>query len=340
MTEEKILSAAETTAAGAESTQQSVQLPKKKRKWTVEAVIALILALIPLIGFVVFSGFPLVISLIALFCDVDLYQLGNFTWNSFEGFKVVFFFEYSIATYGLNMAPYFYKAIGITVWIASVQLVTLLIALAISVLLATKPKGRKIFQILYFVPYICSTVAVSLMWRWFFNAETTGVLNTILGTEIRWLEEPKYMTWCIIAAIMWQAPGYGIVMYKAALANVDNAQYEAASLDGANAWQKFWYVTLPGIAPTTFFLMLSGVSAGFLTYDIAALIIPDGWTGYIGGKESMGLTLMRLVYWFIQNEQLTSSAVSSASVISWVLFVVTATLSIILFRQREKSMEG
>ena len=54
----------------------------------------------------------------------------------------------------------------------------------------------------------------------------------------------------------------------------------------------------------------------------------------------MGLTLMRLVYWFIQNEQLTSSAVSSASVISWVLFVVTATLSIILFRQREKSMEG
>ena len=139
---------------------------------------------------------------------------------------------------------------------------------------------------------------------------------------------------------MWQAPGYGIVMYKAALANVDNAQYEAASLDGANAWQKFWYVTLPGIAPTTFFLLLSGVSAGFLTYDIAALIVPDGWTGYIGGNESMGLTLMRLVYWFIQNEQLTSSAVSSASVISWVLFVVTATLSIILFRQREKSMEG
>ena len=74
--------------------------------------------------------------------------------------------------------------------------------------------------------------------------------------------------------------------------------------------------------------------------DIAALIIPDGWTGYIGGKESMGLTLMRLVYWFIQNEQLTTSVVSAASVISWVLFAVTATLSIILFRRREKSMEG
>ena len=337
--EEKILSAAEETVAGA-AVHKNVQTPKKKRKWTPEACVALLLAIIPLVGFVVFSGFPLMISIIALFCDVDLYQLGDFIWNAFEGFKVVFSDGYSVATYGPNMAPYFYKAIGITVWVASTQLVTLVIALAISVLLATNPKGRMIFQILYFIPYICSTVAVSLMWRWFFNGETSGVLNTLLGAQIRWLEEPSWMAWCIIVAIIWQAPGYGIVMYKAALANVDSAQYEAASLDGANAWQRFWYITLPGIAPTTFFLLLSGVSAGFLTYDIAALIIPDGWTGYIGGNESMGLTLMRLVYWFIQNEQLTPSTVSAASVISWVLFAVTATLSIILFRRREKSMEG
>ena len=151
MTDEKILSAAE-PAAEAEHLQVQAQLPKKKRKWTAEAIVALILALIPLVGFVVFSGFPLIISLIALFCDVDLYQLGDFPWNSVEGFTVVFSDGYSVPTYGLNMAPYFYKAIGITIWVASTQLVTLLIALAISVLLATAPKGRKIFQILYFVP--------------------------------------------------------------------------------------------------------------------------------------------------------------------------------------------
>lgn len=99
---EKILSAAEETAVGA-TAKTKAQLPKKKRKWTPEAILALVLALIPLIGFVVFSGFPLIISLIALFCDVDLYQLGNFTWNGFEGFKVVFSDGYSIPTYGLNM---------------------------------------------------------------------------------------------------------------------------------------------------------------------------------------------------------------------------------------------
>lgn len=130
-------------------------------------------------------------------------------------------------------------------------------------------------------------------------------------------------------------------MYKAALANIDTSQYEAAALDGANAWQNFWYITLPGIAPTTFFLMISGVSAGLLTYDMAALIIP-GRMGRAtsGGNERMGLTLMRLVYWYIQNEQLTPSTVSAASVISWVLFAVTASISIVLFKRREKSMEG
>ncbi len=319
--------------------ERRAHLPKQGRKWTPQAIVGLILALIPLIGFLIFSGFPLIISFIALFCDVDIYHLGGFTWNNFEGFKVVFSPEYSLPTYGLDMASYFYKSLGITFWLASVQLVTLLIALGVSVLLATRPRGQKVFYVLYFVPYICSSVAVALMWRWFFNGEPSGVLNSLLHTNIRWLEEPKTMTWTIVVAILWQAPGYGIIMYKAALANVDTAQYEAASLDGANGWHKFWYVTLPGIAPTTFFLLIAGVTAGFLTYDIAALMIPDGWTGYIGGNESMGLTLMRLSYWLITNEQLTASTVSASSVVSWVLFLLTATISWILFKRREKSME-
>ena len=314
--------------------------PQKKRKWSPQAIVGLILALIPLIGFLIFSGFPLIISFIALFCDVDFYQLGGFTWNGFEGFKVIFSPAYSVPTYGLNMASYFYKACGITVWLASVQFVTLLIALGVSVLLATDVRGGKIFQILYFVPYICSSVAVSLMWRWFFNAESSGVLNTILGTQIRWLENPATITWTIVVAIMWQAPGYGIVMYKAALANVDASQYEAAALDGANGFQKFWYITLPGIAPTTFFLMLSGVTTGLLTYDIAALMIPDGWNGLVGGEGHMGLTLMRFSYYLITHDRDIAPTVSAASVVSWVLFAVTATISLILFKRREKSMEG
>jgi multiple sugar transport system permease protein len=314
----------------------------KKKKYRKESVIALIVAFIPLIGFVIFNGFPLLISFIGLFCNVDLYDLTNIHWNNFEGFKSVFMERHAFDLFYFDLSKYFYKAIWITLWIASTQFVTLLIALAIATLLREKFAGSKLFQILFFIPYICSTVAVALMWRWILDWEG-GILNSILGTDHKWLEDPKYMTWCIIIAIIWQAPGYGIVMYKAAFSNINNALYEAASIDGANAWQKFRNVTLPGISPTTFFLMQSGVSAGILTYDLAQLIIPNAW-GVPGGNESMGLTMMRLVYFLITNSTTTdangvSYMVSCACVISWLLFIVTGGISMVLFNQREKSMK-
>ena len=314
----------------------------RRKRWTRTQKIALAAAVIPLIGFVIFSGFPLVISFIGMFCNVDLYDLTDIQWNNFEGFKSVFLPGHAFSLFYFDLAKYFYKAVWITLWIASTQLITLLIALVMATLLRKPMRGGKLFQVLFFVPYICSTVAVSLMWRWVFDWES-GILNSILGTDIEWLRNPKTMTICIIVAVIWSAPGYGIVMYKAAFSNINQALYEAAQIDGANAWQQFKNVTLPGIAPTTFYLLMAGVGAGMLTYDLAALVIPDAW-GSPGGVESMGLTLMRLVYFLITNST-TSDAngvsymVSCACVISWLLFLVTGSLSMILFKRREKSVK-
>lgn len=313
---------------------------KTKRPLRSEQKIALVVAVIPLIGFIIFNGFPLVISFVGMFCNIDLYDLGNIQWNNFEGFKSVFIERHAFDLFYFDLSKYFYKAIGITLWIASTQFVTLLIALAVAALLRERFLGSKLFQVLFFIPYICSTVAVALMWRWILDWEG-GILNSILGTDTKWLEDPKTMTWCIIIAIIWQAPGYGIVMYKAAFSNINNALYEAAAIDGANAWQKFINVTLPGISPTTFFLLQAGVGAGILTYDLAQLIIPNAW-GVPGGNESMGLTMMRLVYFLITNSTTTdangvSYMVSCACVISWLLFVVTGAISMVLLNQREKS---
>lgn len=315
---------------------------RKKRRWTRTQKIALVAAIIPLIGFVIFSGFPLVISFVGMFYNVDLYDLTNIQWNNFEGFKSVFIPGHAFSLFYFDLAKYFYKAVWITLWIASTQLITLLIALVMATLLRKPMCGGKLFQVLFFVPYICSTVAVSLMWRWVFDWES-GILNSMLGTNIEWLKDPKTMTICIIVAVIWSAPGYGIVMYKAAFSNVNQALYEAAQIDGANAWQQFKNVTLPGIAPTTFYLLMAGVSAGLLTYDLAMLVIPDVW-GSPGGVESMGLTLMRLVYFLITNSTTADASgvsymVSCACVISWLLFLVTGSLSMALFKRREKSLK-
>ena len=218
-------------------------LQNKKRKWRKEQIFAFIIAAIPLLGFIIFNGFPLVISFIGMFCNIDLYDLNldKIQWNNFEGFKSVFIPGHAYELFYFDLAKYFYKAVIITAWIASTQLITLGIALFIATLLNQKPKGAKTFQVLFFIPYICSTVAVSLMWRWMF-ASDGGILNAILGTEIDWLRNPDTITWTIIAAVIWQAPGYGIVMYKAAFTNINKSLYEAADVDGANVWQKFWHI--------------------------------------------------------------------------------------------------
>ena len=145
-------------------------LQNKKKKWRKEQIFACVMASIPLLGFAIFNGFPLIISFIGMFCNVDLYDLTNIQWNNFEGFKSVFIPRHAYELFYFDLAKYFYKAVVITVWIASTQLVTLMIALFIATLLHEKPKGAKLFQILFFIPYICSTVAVSLMWRHFEHA--------------------------------------------------------------------------------------------------------------------------------------------------------------------------
>lgn len=325
---------------------------RKKQKWGWRQVCALLLSLIPLIGFILFSFAPLIISFVALFYNVNLNPPYDrvtgmqpdftFTWNSFEGFKAVFMPGYSYNG-AYEISKYFGQSLLITLWIAATQLVTLLIALIISVLLASKPKGGKVFQILYFVPYICSSAAVAIMWRWIFSLDSAGILNTLLGTSRDWLRTTESsLTWAIVLATIWQAPGYGIVMYKAAIANVSSSLYEAASLDGANGFQKFRHVTLPGIAPTTFYLLLAGVGAGLLSYDIPSLMMGGGTGGWNGWNEdgSMGRTLMVLIRGMMDDTVSEGLFVSAASVMSWFLFVITAALSFVILRKRDKSMEG
>ena len=131
-------------------------------------------------------------------------------WNAFQNFVEVFRDER------------FWNAWKTTFWLATAQIVTLVIALIISVLLDQKVKGAKIMQVLFFIPYICSSVAVAIMWQWVFSKDF-GILNSILGTNIDWLNDaqhPSRLVWCVYITIVWSAPAYGIVMFKAALKNV------------------------------------------------------------------------------------------------------------------------
>ncbi len=298
---------------------------RKKKKWTKEAVFALIVVLIPLIGYFFFNAFPLFVSIGMLFTDMKGYDLGTMQWNNFENFSIVFG----------DMR--FYKSIGITLWLATAQLVTLSIALVISVLLTKIVKGRKILQILYFVPYITSGVATAIIWKWMFDGYH-GLINGLIGREIHWLNNdnnPSTLTWAIYVSILWQAPGYGIVMFKSALDAVNPSLYEAADLDGAGAFRQFWYITVPSIAPTTLYLVFAGIMAGFGTFSQALLLAPVDW-GQRAGFQDYGLTMMYYAY-ILGTQQ---AKMHLASVVSWVLFFMTVPLALfVMKKQTKKSKE-
>lgn len=173
------------------------------------------------------------------------------------------------------------------------------------------------------------------MWRWIFD-QNIGILNDIImritgGAEgPKWFTEAGSFTAMLITVMVWQAPGYGIVMFAAAFTNVNPALYEAAELDGANAFRKFTSVTLPAISPTIFYLLIAGLIAGLQTFDIPQIFAGDSWTGAAGPDDAALSTVL-----YIYQKGLFNS-MPIASVMSMVLFVVIFTVMVINFKLSNK----
>lgn len=300
-------------------------IPKRKLRYKPISYICLAIVFIPIVAYFVFNGFPLVLSFISMFTDMEMNDLSTMQWNGFDNFRAVFTDER------------FWRSWRTTLLLATSQVVTLLIALVIAVLLEQKIKGAKVMQIIFFIPYICSGVAVAIMWMQIFN-KNVGLLNSVLGKEIDWLndaENPMRLIFCVYVTIVWQAPAYGIVMFKAALKNINHAYYEAASLDGAGGFHKFWHVTLPAIKPVLLFLLLASITQGLAVFDSVLVLAPLTWT-QVAGPQDIGLT----VNYYIYVKGVMGSEMEYAAVMSWFLFAVTFAVSYPIIKARNKASEG
>lgn len=294
----------------------------RKRKWKPVNYLCLGIALIPILSFIAFNAFPVAISLVAMFTDMDSNMLETMRWNRFENFTNVF------------NDDRFWLAWRNTLILGTAPFVTLIIALVIAVLLNQKIKGGTALQVLFFIPYICSGVAVSIMWKWIFDTDL-GVLNALFGRHTNWLNninKPYLLMIAVYVTIVWQAPAYGIVMYKAALRNVNPSLYEAAGIDGANGWHKFRHVTLPSIKPVTLFLVLASITQGLGLFEQVLILAPIQWTG-VAGPDNIALT----VNYYIYIKGVEQSEMEYAAVMSWVLFFVTFGVSFFFIRARNKA---
>ncbi|ADB29176.1 binding-protein-dependent transport systems inner membrane component [Kribbella flavida DSM 17836] len=153
------------------------------------------------------------------------------------------------------------------------------IPLALAVLLNRKFPGRTFFRAVYFAPYVLGVAVIGLMFRYILDT-TFGILNAFLGLfgipEIGWTTEQPWAFVALVAVTVWWTAGFNAIIYLAGLQDIPAEQYEAAELDGANTWQQFRNVTLPGLRPVTVFIVTITLLASANMFGQALLITQGG----------------------------------------------------------------
>lgn len=160
----------------------------------------------------------------------------------------------------LFINPDFWQVIFNTIYFTIGTVVpSLVIALALAVLLDRQLLFTGAFRTIYFIPSIVSLVAAGLGFRWLFQSD--GAINSLLNdvglTKIEWLSDPAWAMPVLILLSIWKQIGFNMVVFLAGLQTIPANRYEAAELDGANQWQQFWYITLPGIRSTFVFAAIT-----------------------------------------------------------------------------------
>ncbi len=216
-------------------------------------------------------------------------------------------------------------------------------ALVLANILNSKLPGMKFFRAVYFIPSIAAIVGIALVWQWLYNA-TVGYINYFitLGVEflnnwfnaglvdpkIRWVSDERTALLAIIIIAAWQTMGFNTVLFLAGLQNIPGELYEAATVDGAGAWDKFWRITLPMLAPSTFYVVSTTTIQAMQVFEQVFILMnpPEG-------PNNSTITLVLYLY----RSGFQNFKQGYASALAWVLFIVIFGLTLIQFRQQRRS---
>ncbi|KUH80512.1 MULTISPECIES: sugar ABC transporter permease [unclassified Mycobacterium] len=222
--------------------------------------------------------------------------------------------------------PTFGTSLVVTlVFIALVVPAQTLLGLAAAALLARGLPGSGFFRTLYVLPWICAPLAIAVLWRWIL-APTDGAVSAMLGHQIGWLTDPTLALPVVSAVIVWTNVGYVTLFFLAGILNIPEDVHNAARTDGATAWQRFRYITLPMLRPTLFFVLVTGIISAAQVFDTVYAL-----TG--GGPQNRTDLVAHRIY----AEAFGAAAVGRAAVMAVVLFVLLVGVTVVqhlYFRRR------
>jgi len=264
-----------------------------------------------LLGFLVFTAFPVLASLALSLTRWDL-----ITPPVFVG----------VGNYALLLRdPLFWKVLFNTVYYtAGTVPLGIAVSLAFAVALNEPIRGRLGLRAVYFMPVVSSTVAVAMVWRWIYSPDF-GLLNYLLSylhlPVTPWLASTTWAMPAIIVMSIWKDMGYGIVIFLAGLQGIPQHLYDAAAVDGASRWQQFWGITLPLLSPTTFFVSVVYAINSFQVFGQIYMMTQ-------GGPAHATSTM---VYYIFQNA-FQFFKMGYASALAWILFAVVFLFTLVQVR--------
>ena len=264
------------------------------------------------LGFLTFVAGPILSSLAFSFTQYDIVQPPKFI--GLGNFRELF------------QDPLFFKSFSNTVYMVVLAVpLGIVIAFSLALLLNQKVGGMAAYRTAYYMPSIVPTVASSVLWLFLLQPQW-GPINSIL--EIFGIDSPTWLAseiWSKPALILVMTWGCGgtMIIYLAGLQDVPESLYEAAEIDGAGTWAKFFHITLPLMTPTIFFTLVMSIIGTFQVFSIV-FVMTDGMGGPVNS------TLMYMVY--LYRNAFTFFRMGYASAMAWILFLIILALTLVQFR--------
>ena len=268
---------------------------------------------------------PWLIKFLALTAGAMAASLGiSFLDTNFiNKFEFVGFGNYA----ALAKDPLFWQSLKVTaIYTFGMVPLGLIVALTIALLLNQKVKGVGVWRSIYYLPSIVGGVAVSVLWKYLLHTRF-GLIN--MGLAQIGIEGPPWINstrWAVPSFILMGAWGAGgsMLLYLAGLQGIPTVLYEAAKIDGANAWKRFWKITLPMLTPTIFFNLIMSIIGAWQVFTQSYIMTA-------GGPNNATLTMVLLIF----RKAFEQFHFGYASAIAWVLFAIVMVFTLLVFRSSE-----
>jgi multiple sugar transport system permease protein len=200
------------------------------------------------------------------------------------------------------------------------------IALVLAVFLNKKLVGTSFFRTVFFMPMVCAPAAVAMVWKWLYNTQF-GLLNNIFHTNIQWISDPK-IAWISIGVIgVWSIIGYNMVLFISGLQGIPKDYYEAAEIDGATGIKQFFYITIPLLSPTTFFIVQTRVIGALTVFDLMFMVMD---------KTNVALKKVQSVVYLFYQYSFTNGDKGTGAALVVILLVFIMIITVLLQKAEKK----